>query len=270
MSSYKKKSLLWEISAEDLPGPSWLFGTMHVSDERVFNLMPIIEPILEKVDAVALEYDIGIAFSDEEMARVLLAPQPLDQVLGEKKFSKLEKIIAKSFGVEISPMVDIQPFLIAQRISQSILAKDREAELDLHLWQRAQALGKEVIGLEDPAEHLAVLERIPYETQVKMLLEIGRRPFKMRRHVRHMLDLYEKGEIYRLHRVLRRHALGMRHVLVFDRNIRMADRIASLCKEKTLLAAVGVGHLAGGKGIIRLLKKRGLKLKPVPMPPLHG
>lgn len=241
---------------------------MHIKDERVFRLMPIIEPLLEQVDALALEYDLGTHYEDFSLNHPLMAPKPLSQVLDEEKYLKLKKIIQKSFGVNVDEVEHLQPFLVVHLITQTLLHQDREVELDLFLWQRAQALGLPIIGLEDVRDHLRVVDKLPYDRQLKMLLDLGKNPARVRRHIKHIVSLYERGEIYKLHKTLRRQAMGMRRTLVFDRNVVMANRILEHCREKRLFVAVGVGHLAGGKGIIRLLKKQGLKLKQVPMPPL--
>jgi uncharacterized protein YbaP (TraB family) len=43
----------------------------------------------------------------------------------------------------------------------------------------------------------------------------------------------------------------------------MAHRLNLMVREQSLFAAIGAGHLAGEKGVLRLLKKQGLKLKAI-------
>src|SRR5689334_8937065 len=51
----KYKSLLWEITGNGLTKPSYLFGTMHVSNKLVFNLSDSFYRAIRDVDVVALE-----------------------------------------------------------------------------------------------------------------------------------------------------------------------------------------------------------------------
>src|SRR5437764_2889491 len=51
----KYKSLLWEITGNGLTRPSYLFGTMHVSDKLVFHLGDSFYTAIKSADVVALE-----------------------------------------------------------------------------------------------------------------------------------------------------------------------------------------------------------------------
>src|SRR5436305_8160162 len=51
----KYPSLLWEITGNGLKKPSYLFGTMHVSNKMVFHLSDSFYTALQQVDVVALE-----------------------------------------------------------------------------------------------------------------------------------------------------------------------------------------------------------------------
>src|SRR4030095_2908415 len=51
----KYPSLLWEISGNGLKKPSYLFGTMHVSDKLAFHLGDSFYNAIKSSDVVALE-----------------------------------------------------------------------------------------------------------------------------------------------------------------------------------------------------------------------
>src|SRR6059058_4933767 len=51
----KYSSLLWEITGRGLTRPSYLFGTMHVSDKLAFHLGDSFYNALKSVQMVALE-----------------------------------------------------------------------------------------------------------------------------------------------------------------------------------------------------------------------
>jgi uncharacterized protein YbaP (TraB family) len=55
----------------------------------------------------------------------------------------------------------------------------------------------------------------------------------------------------------------MRKALLFDRNKIMARRFAEMARQNSLFCAVGAGHLAGQKGMLRLLKKQGFKVRAI-------
>jgi hypothetical protein len=49
--------LLWEISGGDMKAPSYLYGTMHVSQRIAFHLSDTFFIALKNVDQIALESD---------------------------------------------------------------------------------------------------------------------------------------------------------------------------------------------------------------------
>jgi uncharacterized protein YbaP (TraB family) len=55
----------------------------------------------------------------------------------------------------------------------------------------------------------------------------------------------------------------MRHVLLYDRFLKMVNSFEKIAAGQSLFAAVGAGHLAGGKGVLRILKKRGYTITPI-------
>ncbi|MBV9961716.1 MAG: TraB/GumN family protein, partial [Parafilimonas sp.] len=51
----KYPSLFWEISGNGLKKPSYLFGTMHVSNKLAFHLSDSFYNAIQRTDMVALE-----------------------------------------------------------------------------------------------------------------------------------------------------------------------------------------------------------------------
>ena len=51
----KYQGLLWKISGNGLSEPSYLYGTMHVSNKLAFNVSDAFYNCLNDVDALGLE-----------------------------------------------------------------------------------------------------------------------------------------------------------------------------------------------------------------------
>ena len=52
-------------------------------------------------------------------------------------------------------------------------------------------------------------------------------------------------------------------LLIYNRNLNWAKKIEGLLAGKSLVIAVGAGHLQGEKGVNNLLRKAGYKVEPV-------
>jgi uncharacterized protein YbaP (TraB family) len=81
--------------------------------------------------------------------------------------------------------------------------------------------------------------------------------------VKKMLEWYRRGEIRQLYQAAKRDAKGLRRVLIYDRNALMAQRFAEIARREPLFCAVGAAHLAGQKGMLRLLKRDGFRVEAV-------
>lgn len=259
----KKKTLLWEIRNGNSHGPSYLFGTMHVQDQRAFTFLEQAYGRITECDVLALEFDLGEAPVGMDPALIRLPEgKTLPQLIPSKKFQKLRKIFRKVAGLDLNNLQHFSPMVVSNIVNERILSRDMPVSLDEHLWEFARKLGKPVTGIESYREQLAILQQIPLEYQVQALVEMGRNISRHRRQLLRMADMYKEGDIFKLYRAARRSASGLRQLLLYRRNRIMAERIAGLASEQRVFCAIGAGHLAGGKGVLRFLKQEGWIVKP--------
>ncbi len=259
----KKQSLLWKLTGEGIAVPSYVFGTMHVQDKRAFEG---VENVLEKMgacEAFAAEFHLDEAAGDFDSATMLLPKgQMLQDFIPPKKYARLRQRLLKSAQLDLDLFQRSLPFMVVNVIGGKILQSDMPVSLDEYLWSQASQADKKLLGIETFQEQMEVLKQIPAEMQVKMLLELGRNLSRYRLHIQHLADLYCKGDLHNLFKTVKKNAKGLRKIMLYRRNEIMAERIAALARQQSLFAAIGAGHLLGGKGVLRLLKKEGVKVVP--------
>lgn len=259
-----KQTLLWEITRADLPGISYVFGTMHVKDERVFRRLAAVYQAIEKCSAYAAEFDLQDAGEGLD-ARLFALPAgvSLDQLIPTKKYEKLRRVLLKMLQIDIDLLKYNLPLLLSNLIEERLLANNMPYSLDEHLWQCANQSDKATYGIETLQEQLQVLQQIPIKTQLQGLLSTVRNFTRYRHHLLKMADWYDQGDIQQLYQGTRRGTHGLRRILLYDRNAVMAHRIADLIQQQTTFCAIGAAHLAGQKGVLRLLKRKGFHLQPL-------
>ena len=49
------KTVLWRITGKGLSKPSYLFGTMHLNDQRLFNFGDSVYRAIERTEGLAIE-----------------------------------------------------------------------------------------------------------------------------------------------------------------------------------------------------------------------
>ncbi len=262
----KKQTVLWELRHPAQTQPSWLLGTMHVRDNRAFRLEKRVRELLERCTAFAAEYHLeaGARLFDPR-AFSLPEGKRLQDFIPPRKYQKLRRILLKAFQLDLDLYNRTLPIFIVHELSNRVLKEDRAWPLDEFLWNLARSLGKEMLGIETPEEQLEILSKVPLEYQLRELLHIGRHVKKFRHNLHHLAEVYVEGDLARLHKMARKSAGALRKTLLLERNYIMSRRIERLIAERSVFIAVGVGHLSGGKGILRLLKKKGVQVRPVPM-----
>ena len=260
-----KRTPFWRVSGAQLNGISYLLGTMHVKplekkhnwQERYLNYIDLCEIFateipLDKIDVTLL----GKSSQLEE-------EQLISNLLSTSQFNKLEKKLQKSLGLPLRSMVRMKPIMIVNLINEQLLADCNPVSMDKCLWQAAKQKGKILRGIETFEEQIALLERIPIKYQLKNLLSIVKNIGKYKRQLLHLAELYDTGDIQKLHKIAKKGLGPIRKFMLKDRNEVMANRIIALAIEQPLFCAIGAGHLAGKSGILRLLKQQGLTIKPI-------
>lgn len=264
MIKNKKQSLLWRVDGPGLAGTSYLFGTMHIKNNKAFNKREIVYEKILACEAFATEFDLEEVKENRNPAVFLLPNgQTLDALIPPKKYEKLRKVLKKVAGLNLDQLKHLQPLVITNLIDEVILSTDMPLSLDAQLWAFAQQANIKTLGIETYQEQIGILQQIPLHYQIEALISIGKNISRHRRNLIRMAEMYEREELTLLHKTARKGGRNLKRILLDDRNIIMANRLLHHFQNYTLLFAVGAGHLTGENGLLRLLKFRGLKVKPV-------
>ena len=264
MSSGRNAALLWSV--EVCQRQCYLFGTMHTRHASPFGFLNAIEPLIRSSKLYCAELNLG-QFDAELFGKSILLPpgNTLKDLLGITIYHKCARIFEKSYGIQLDQWVDKHPFMLLASMTDQVLTPTFDRPFDHHLWDLAGTWGKDRGGLESFSDQMTIMRRIPLQSQVRALKNLARNPQRLRNTIRKLLAHYEQQDIQQLYLSTRRGLTDMRRLMLDDRNLRMVDRLVELAAESSVFAAVGAAHLAGSKGMLRLLKQRGARLKPIPL-----
>jgi len=260
----KKHTLLWQIEQGEHQQPSYLLGTVHAKCEEAFINIGEWCAHLDMCTHFAAEIDLDNPNNQNWINEAQLpAGQILEQLIPEKKYHKLRKIIRKASGLDINHFQQFLPIVICQFVQEQLMPSEMPYTLDQYLWDYARRQGKKNSGLESAEEQLQVIKKIPLERQLKDLLYLGKNISRERRELFKMIELYAAGDYQSLFKSAKKSIGNSRRVMLYDRNEIMAARILELIPENSAFFAIGAAHLGGQKGVLRLLKQAGAKVKPV-------
>lgn len=275
------KAILWRLEKAGVP-PSHLFGTVHLTDERVNDLTPAIQQALDGARVVALEI---ADFSTEQLAAGIAKVATLLQYPDGRSLEALlaadELQIARSAlekaGMPGAALARLRPWVVTMAMALTDCERERAATglkpLDERLGMRARARRIEVISLESVEAQLRSMAAIPEVDQLA-LLKAG---LKLNPLAQDMMETLvgrylasDLGMIWAMQLELwRQNGVGeatadafMRE-LVSLRNKRMRDAALPHLAKGGAFVAVGALHLPGKDGLVALFQEAGYTATPV-------
>lgn len=237
---------------------------MHVKDYRAFIFQDIVTHYIDECKIFATEFDLRERGQLQEISVSQLPDgQTLIELFGERKYNRLKKMMQKSFELDLDNFVTIIPLFIINYLTEKILVGTNSIPLDTFLWQYAENTQRDLRGVETLDEQLITLRNIPLAYQLKSLYEIGKNPKKFRKQINKLIDMYVNNDLLGLYKKSKNSLGKQRNLLLYNRNEIMSKRIQMLMNEKSAFIAIGAAHFSGKRGVLRLLKKAGIKIKPV-------
>lgn len=278
------QGLFWKIERSGSQ-PSYLLGTMHVTDPRVLAMPAGAAEAQAGARTIVIESD-EILDEKKAMAAILGKPEltmftdgrSIETLLAADDLAVLEAGL-KRRGLSLSAVSRMKPWMLAAFVASSACETARKAEsavfLDKQIALDAVAAGTPVKGLETLQEQLEAMTKMPIEFHLEALVETVKLGDRMDDVVETMTQLYLAGETGLTIPALK--ALtpaesgddesayaAFESAVISDRNKRMAERAAPILAEGGVFMAVGALHLPGEEGLVALLREQGFTVTPAP------
>jgi uncharacterized protein YbaP (TraB family) len=253
----------------------YLFGTMHVGLPEFYPLEPRITQALAEAPTLALEIDPGRA--PESIARAMreygmAAP---GAAMPPALKARLARALRQS-GLDPAAMAPLKPWLVAMVLGVrefAALGYRPDLAVDAHLAAQAHAGKTRVIELESAEIQMALFSSLSDADQLRYLdesitlIESG----KHRAEMRLVVAAWRNADQAALDAIAARlesdttfSGRFMREVLLDGRNGAMADKLLLLLeREDKAVAAIGVAHLLGKRGVPALMRARGVAVERV-------
>jgi uncharacterized protein YbaP (TraB family) len=256
--------MLWKWYKDDPQVCHYIFGTMHTASENAYKFVALAEKYIVSSALYAAEMDLHAATGSDLMSHFRLEDgNDLASLYKPKHYTKMRKVILKSFGIDINGYKDFSPFFITNMLSGLCAKPVRPQALDHHLWKFALEAGKELAGLESMEDQISILGRIPMDFQVRSLRSAADNISSFRKKINTLDDQYGRGDVKGLYFGARSSLGVIRQLMTTERNLKMTEKLLSLSSAKPTFASAGAAHMYGRDGILAHLKRHGYKVKSV-------
>lgn len=266
------RTLLWKISGNGLDKPSFLFGTIHMLCKDDAVLSNNLKEAIRNADDVYFEVDLDNMF---EMLGVvskmkMRGDTTLRDLLSEDEYGRIKSFFeSHSTMLPFSMLETYKPILAASLLEQNNMACDATAMMEQVIMEEARRHNKNIKGLETMGYQAGVLDKIPYKLQAEQLLryvdDAGKKESDDA-ELSQMMQAYRDQDLDKLEKMITQSDPAISNytdVLLNDRNKNWVEKLKGILPGRSLLIAVGAGHLPGKEGVISLLRKAGYKVTPV-------
>lgn len=265
-------TLLWEISGNGLERPSYLFGTIHMICAEDAVLSDSMVNAIRGTDAVYLEVDMDNLF---EMVAVFSKMKmrndtTLADLLSKEDYEKVKKYFeAKGNFFSFATLETYKPLLASSMLMESGTGCPSAKAMEEVIMKEAKSNRKSIKGLETMAYQMAIFDSIPYKLQADLLVkhiddvQKGKSDGK---EYQSLIEAYKEQDLSKLEQLSVSADIGFGRfidILLYNRNKNWVEKLKDILPGKSIVIAVGAGHLPGELGVISLLRKAGYTLKPM-------
>jgi uncharacterized protein YbaP (TraB family) len=267
------RAYFWEVSS--LTNTVYLFGTVHAGKRSFYPLPPAVEKAFGDAKVHAVEADITNAEAMQKGAATLTLTPPdrLDKHVPAALYERF-RTQADRLGLPEAQLAQLKPFMAASLLAFSEWGKQGyhpQYGVDLNLILKARETGKKIVELEGAQMQTALIDSLTPEQ--------GRQAFEgtvlalesglTRDQINGMVEAWQAGDPQKLLQVASQYndrvpgAKDIEEKFIWSRHDAMVGKIEGYLLEGRERVFVGVGalHLAGPRGLVEMLRKRGYTVK---------
>lgn len=257
---------VWKITAPnqgDEPDVDYVLGTMHVPLKGDEKMPEKVKSLIKKSSTFIMEADI-----DEKSAPLLLryarqpAGQQLQKQLNPGAWKKL--VGMKPAGLKPEQLNALKPWFVAMAFTWP--ARGNGLPIDQLLRKHAEQQGLAVDFLETAEQQAKMLDSISDLEDLKMLEDIVQNPQKALQESKALEKAYFDGDEAAIAEQVYKgdddYPDFMKKAL-FQRNERWLPQVEELILDDDTFIAVGLAHLIGERGLLRMLEERDYKVEKI-------
>ena len=277
VSAELENALLWEISGKKLTESSYLFGTIHIIDQKDFFWPNGTLKALEDSDKVVFEINMDNIMDMENIGNLMGI---LDGIMMDGGVTLKDLVSAEDYqmindhfselGLPLFFFEKMKPMFLTVFGSGDIKPGDLQSGEIKSYEQELLTIGKSANkvfdGLETIEYQISIFDSIPYKAQADMLVESIKAGDTENDQFKEMVKIYRAQDLNAMQEMFAAEEGGIEgfeDILLVNRNKNWIPIMIKMMGEKPTFFAVGAGHLGGEYGVIELLRKEGYNLKPL-------
>jgi uncharacterized protein YbaP (TraB family) len=272
-SAANAQSYLWEVSS--LTNRVYLFGTVHAGKASWYPLPQAVEDAYAASKVLVVEADITNtqAMAKTAKAMIYAPPASLQTHMPADQYARFRRYLAR-YSLPEEQASRMKPFLAISMLVFAEWARagyNPELGVDAYLLANAKDAGKRVVEIEGIDKQIELMDSLTNDENVALFkgtldaLDSGLTIDQ----INGMVKAWQDGKPDLMLETARRYndkvagAAQFEEKFVWARHNDMAGKIEGYLNDskERHFVAVGALHLAGPKGLVEMLRKRGYVVK---------
>jgi uncharacterized protein len=264
-----ERHFLWEVSS--LTNHVYLFGTVHAGKPAWYPLPDVVEQAFDDSKVLVVEADITntAAMAKTAPAMKLAPPESLKTKVAADDYAAFMKLLPR-YGLREAAVADMKPFMAVSVLVFGAWARNGyqpQFGIDSYLIQKARAAKKPVVEIEGIEAQAQLMDSLTDEESRKLFkgtvnaLDSG----LTSEQIAGMVKAWQDGDAPGMLKIAQRYNETVPGAREFEEKFIWARHESMLQKIEGYLnnsrdrhfIAVGSLHLAGERGLVEMLKKRG-------------
>ena len=264
---------LWEVSS--LKNKVYLFGTIHAGKESWYPLPRAVEVAFEDSKVLVVEADIADPNKIMKSAAAMMYPpeDSLQKHVAMVDYTRFQKLLPR-YRVPEDAVVQMKPFMAVSFLVVSEWARlgySADFGVDAYFLAKARAELKPIIEIEGVDVQIALMESLTDDENRVIFdgtltaLESG----LTKEQIEEMVAAWQAGDPNGMLKTARKYNDNVKGAAAFeekfvwgrhDSMVKKIERYLADSKDRHFIA-VGALHLAGPRGLVELLRKKGYVVK---------
>lgn len=261
---------VWKVTPPAGTSSDLLIGTMHMPMTGEKRLPRALDPLFQAADAFFMEADISTVSTSMLLHYSAIAPgkqlkQELSPTLWQRLMSNLNRL-----GFNEDDVNQLDPWYLNLIVGADTSSMGNGQILDQELQGIAKKLNLRLGYLETAEQQFTMLDSIDFNESLQQLKDILTHPEAPAKQMKELIGAYLDDDLTALESATFQPEAMKRNPdyyqkLFFDRNLAWLSMLSTIFHHNKAIVAVGVGHLIGERGVVRLLEQRGYKVERLPL-----
>jgi len=264
------RNFLWTVHAGTKV--LYLAGSVHALGPDAYPLPVAFENAFAASGTLVEEIDLAeaelLTAAPMLLAKGMYADGRTFDGVVSKETAALVASRLKDTGLPLAMIRPMKPWMVMLMLSALEAQKaglDASLGLDKYFFDKANATGKPVVGLETAESQIDRFDKMPETLQEQMLRSTLQELVAQRDSLKTLVSAWRRGDVASLEKMLLSSFDSYRGAytsLIVERNRNWIPQIeACLAKPAPCFVVVGAAHLVGPDSLLTLLRQKGYRIE---------